>query len=428
MFSESAANFALALFAFSPALIAHFSLATTDAAGVLMIFVAAATVVRWRSRATTPGARLWPETLLLGLVLGVLLVSKYYTPPLFLLALAWVLTAPREEGNSFLRLNPLHWRWRAALLLCLVAFLVLWASFYFHLTRITLRDFSVRLDVPGHTAPLIEDFPFDWNARFSLPAVEYLAGIGAAVHHGIRGHRSYFLGEVSPTGGWKLYFPAVIFFKWPTVVLLLLLIAAGLFVTRRIPLARDSLVLFSFPVVFFIPAVMSKINIGDRHVLPAYPFVLLLLAGLWEAARRTDKKTLWCGLLALCGVLMAADTLRYAPDYLSWFNIFVEPEESWRLLADSSLDWGQGLLALRAWQQANPNEPIYLAYYGNVAPGVYGIRYTPLKPGERVRGTVVISAVHLAGRLLERQDDYQWLVAHRRVAVLNRTLHVFHLE
>jgi 4-amino-4-deoxy-L-arabinose transferase-like glycosyltransferase len=428
MFSEGAANFALALFAFSPALLAHFSLATTDAAGVLMIFVAAAAVVRWRRRAAAAGARLWPETILLGVALGVLLVSKYYTPPLFLLALAWVLTAPREEGKRFLMFNPLRWRWGAALLISLVAFVVVWGSFYFHVTQITLRDFTVRLDVPGHAAPLVEDFPFDWNAHFPLPAVEYLAGLGAAVHHGVRGHRSFFLGEVSPTGGWKLYFPAVILLKWPTVALVLLIVALVLLVARKIPLARDSLVLFSFPVVFFIPAVLSRINIGDRHILPAYPFALLLLAGVWEAARRAEKRKLWCALLALAAALMAADTLRYAPDYLSWFNIFVDEEESWRLLADSSLDWGQGLVALRAWQAAHPHEEIYLAYYGNVAPEVYDIRYTPLAPGQRVRGIVVVSAVHLAGRLLPDPRGYQWLLEHRRVALLNRTLHVFRIE
>ncbi|HWQ02918.1 MAG TPA: glycosyltransferase family 39 protein [Candidatus Nitrosotenuis sp.] len=428
MFSEGAANFALALFAFSPALIAHFSLATTDAAGVLMIFIAATAVVRWRKKAAAESKPLWPETLLLGVVLGVLLVSKYYTPPLFLLALVWMLTAPREGGEQFLILNPLRWHWRSALLVCVVAFLVVWGSFYFHLTHITLRDFTVRLDVPGHAAPLVEDFPFNWNAQFSLPAVEYLAGLGAAAAHTARGHRSYFLGEVSARGGWRLYFPVVIVLKWPSVALLLLLAALVLLARKKIPLARDTLVLFSFPVLFFIPAVLSKINIGDRHILPAYPFVLLLLAGVWEAARHAEKKKLWSVVLALSAVVMAADTLRYAPDYLSWFNIFVDKEESWRLLADSSLDWGQGLLALRAWQQAHPDEQIYLAYYGNVAPEVYDIRYTPLKPGESVRGIVVVSAVHLAGRLLQDQRGYRWLLEHRRVAVLNHTLHVFRIE
>ena len=46
-FSEAAANFSLALFAFTPALIAHFSLATTDGAATLMIFATAVAVRRW---------------------------------------------------------------------------------------------------------------------------------------------------------------------------------------------------------------------------------------------------------------------------------------------------------------------------------------------------------------------------------------------
>jgi hypothetical protein len=48
LFSPGAANFALALFAFSPALIAHFSLATTDGAATLTTFVAAVQLLRWR--------------------------------------------------------------------------------------------------------------------------------------------------------------------------------------------------------------------------------------------------------------------------------------------------------------------------------------------------------------------------------------------
>src|SRR5579864_9031492 len=41
MFSPAAANCSLALFAFSPSLIAHFSVVTTDGAATLLIFAAA---------------------------------------------------------------------------------------------------------------------------------------------------------------------------------------------------------------------------------------------------------------------------------------------------------------------------------------------------------------------------------------------------
>src|SRR5579884_2483468 len=84
-FSENAANLALALFAFSPALIAHYSLITTDGIGVLMIFATVVQLLRWRHRPTPA------QTALLGLIMGLLLLAKFYTPPMFLVALVWLL-------------------------------------------------------------------------------------------------------------------------------------------------------------------------------------------------------------------------------------------------------------------------------------------------------------------------------------------------
>jgi hypothetical protein len=49
VFSVGAANVAISLFAFSPSLIAHFSLVTTDGICTLMVFATAVQVLRWRS-------------------------------------------------------------------------------------------------------------------------------------------------------------------------------------------------------------------------------------------------------------------------------------------------------------------------------------------------------------------------------------------
>ena len=437
LYSEGAANFALALFAFSPALIAHFSVATTDAAGVLMTFAAPFAVRRWQRR---PASH--PETLRLGVVLALLLLAKFYTQALFLLALFWVLTTNKNQGAAnglAFNWRPKQWNWRSAVGLFGICFILVWAAYFFHVSRITMNEQNVRLEIPGYGHAVGEELPFSARATIYLPGVEYLAGFGAALDHNNRGHRSYFLGEVSKTGGWKLYFPTVILLKWPTIVLAMFLPTLALAFMRRYPWPRDAIVLYSFPVLFLLPAVTSKINIGDRHILPVYPFVLLLVAGLWHALvapgsafRNPASAVRWtkiCAImLVLLAALMVADTLRVAPDYLSWFNIFVEPEESWRLLADSSNDWGQGLLALHEYQRQHPEEMIYLAYYGNAAPEVYGIRYVPLREGERVRGTVVISTVHLAGRLLQDPDAYKWLLQHKRKAFLNHSLYVFEVE
>ena len=100
LFSEGAANVALALFAFTPSLIAHYSVATTDGIGTLFIFLVAYQLVRWRHKPS------WLETALLGLALGGLLLAKFYAPPLVLLALVLMLLLKPESRA----LRPRQWK------------------------------------------------------------------------------------------------------------------------------------------------------------------------------------------------------------------------------------------------------------------------------------------------------------------------------
>ena len=50
LFSEGAANVAITLFAFTPSLIANYSVVTTDGIGTLFIFLVAFQLVRWRNQ------------------------------------------------------------------------------------------------------------------------------------------------------------------------------------------------------------------------------------------------------------------------------------------------------------------------------------------------------------------------------------------
>ena len=61
LFSEGAANVALALFAFTPSLIANFSVTTTDGIGALFVFLTACQIVLWRRNPSRT------QTVLMGL-------------------------------------------------------------------------------------------------------------------------------------------------------------------------------------------------------------------------------------------------------------------------------------------------------------------------------------------------------------------------
>ena len=105
LFSEGAANVSLALFAFTPSLIAHYSVVTTDGIGTLFIFLVAFQLVRWRRQPS------WLQTAFMGLALGGLLLAKFYAPPLVLLALLLMLVL-QPEGVSW---RPSQWNWKPTL-------------------------------------------------------------------------------------------------------------------------------------------------------------------------------------------------------------------------------------------------------------------------------------------------------------------------
>ncbi len=214
----------------------------------------------------------------------------------------------------------------------------------------------------------------------------------------------------------------MILLKWPTVVLVRVLAAAWLSLQRRIALPAQLKIMLLFTAVFLILAVFSHVNTGDRHILPVYPFLLLLCAALWQPG---ESRCAIRVLLVAAVVLNSIDCLRFAPDYLSYFTPFVRADQSYEFLSDSNVDWGQGLLALRDYERKHPDEQIHLAYFGSVNPSLYGIREIALPEGEKAGGTVVIGASMLSGEHLRSPRAYLWGLKFPRVAILDDSLYVF---
>ncbi len=416
LFSEQTANITLAFAVLSPELIAHFSLATIDGIGCLCIF---ASVLQWMRYWRNPSRA---QAVLLGLILGLLLLAKFNSPPLFAITLFLVLVlAPGE-----LRLNPKGLQFKRCAAVLLLACLVVWSGYFFHISKVTFADQMVTLHFPGYTKLLQYEMPtLKSPISIFIPACEWLTGLGMVVAHNMEGHRSFFLGQYS-TSGWKLYFPVAMLLKWPLIILIMG--TAGLLVAicRRVAAWRDLLLMSVFPAVYLLFAITAHINIGVRHVLPLYPFLLLFAGALVEWVRRGPwdwRKTRFIFVLLL--LAQASDIARYAPDYLSYFTVLVKPTNTWRLLSISNTDWGQGFVALRRFQDEHPNEPIHLAYVGEVDPAFYGIRYTRLKESDHPTGLVVVSATHLSGELLKNHFAYRWLLQYPLKTVLDHTLYVF---
>lgn len=123
------------------------------------------------------------------------------------------------------------------------------------------------------------------------------------------------------------------------------------------------------------------IYLGLRHLmLPIVLFSILgaALARLPDLTRpggqRAGRPPIAAFAVPLFLLLAAVEGARVAPWHLSYQNPITPPG-----LAFVDGDWGQGLLALKEWEDRHsPDEPILLAYGGISRPEDYGVRYRGL--------------------------------------------------
>src|ERR1700687_1879199 len=193
LFSRTAANFALALYAFSPSLIAHFSIAATDGAATLFIFATAWALVQWRQR---PG---WERTAGLGFLSGLMLFAQFFTAPMFVLSLLWMRLLGAEKTMQ----APRRWNWSKTAAALLLALFVVWAGYFFHVSHLSVRDGTLIATFPNWNAPIVKPVRGDRNYSLPIPAGEYIEGFRELVRHNRQGQPAFFLGQASTHGGWK---------------------------------------------------------------------------------------------------------------------------------------------------------------------------------------------------------------------------------
>ncbi|MDD5657089.1 MAG: hypothetical protein PHF00_07530, partial [Elusimicrobia bacterium] len=191
---------------------------------------------------------------------------------------------------------------------------------------------------------------------------------------------------------------------------------------------------------FFLLACASKTQIGYRHILPVYPFLVVLGgcggAWLWRLGWKRGRPA----ALALAAWLPVS-VARAHPHYLAYFNELTGgPAEGYRALIDSNLDWGQGLKPLARSLAAMGNPPIYLSYFGVADPSYFGIRYLPVATvsnAERREGVVppgdgdpvllAVSATNLQAAYFADHSLFDWLKPLRPRLVAGHSIFLYDL-
>jgi hypothetical protein len=231
------------------------------------------------------------------------------------------------------------------------------------------------------------------------------------------------------SGGWWYYFPVAFSVKSPAATLALLLVAFWLAAGRwkRWREAPLEVYVLAVPLLLFLGFTMgSKINIGIRHLLPAYP--LLFISGSVVLARWKWRFSLPMTLLLVAA--LAVESLSIYPHYTAFFNVLVGgPESGPNYLVDSNLDWGQDVKKLKAWMESHGVGELCLAYFGTAAPSIYGIRFRDIilmKDAEReTRGCVVAVSATLRQEVYVPEKMFAWLGGETPIARIGYSIYVY---
>jgi 4-amino-4-deoxy-L-arabinose transferase-like glycosyltransferase len=222
------------------------------------------------------------------------------------------------------------------------------------------------------------------------------------IGHADSGQSSFLLGETSTTGWWY-YFPTLIFLKTPVPALIL--VGFGLYFVvryRSSNLLAGAMLLAAG--VFLGVAMLSKANLGIRHIMPIVP-LLFIITG-YALTQMPKFKYLFMVLFAW----MAISFIISYPYYLNYYNEFAGGSyNGYKIAADSNTDWGQDLKRIADYIHENNLSNVYLEYNWN---GVSSLDYylgkgnykqlSSWTPGEK--GYAIIGASAYDG-----SPEYQFL-------------------
>ncbi|TDC57519.1 phospholipid carrier-dependent glycosyltransferase [Actinomadura sp. KC345] len=366
---------ALALYAFSPDVIAHGSLATLDVP--MAGFLLTAVWLLWRAR-RRPRLYLPPAGAALGAAVATKMSALAAVPVLLGLVALSVWASGRARG-------PVPTR--RLLVLCVVsaagvavvAVAVVWASYL-------AVDPRLRWTAPGDVPPVggLRGLATGW-----LPFPEaFRDGMRVQFAFEDRQWTGFLFGRVYLGSLWY-YLPAALLVKTPLGMLALW--AAGITALLGLSRLRPAAPYVLAPGAVLLAAAMTGArDLGVRYAM----FIPIFLAV--AAAGATLVRWRWAQVAAGALVLLVAvSSLRAAPYYLPYSNeAFGGPPKTHLHLHDSNADWGQELGALAdRLRDRYPGEKVWLAYKGSGVPSYYGIEASdPLlvPPGE-VHGLLVVS-------------------------------------
>jgi 4-amino-4-deoxy-L-arabinose transferase-like glycosyltransferase len=388
MFGDVAAVIALLLFVFEPNVLANGALVTTDMAISATLFGAVYAFYRYTRRPTA--RRLLVCAIAAGLVLCVKHSGLVIFPLLVLLAIATLLLPRATSEDSVLipRRKEAVRLGGALLVIAAVAFTMLWSVYGF---RYAARPGGAAMTPPTDIflttlhRPIQADL-IGFSERHHLLPESYLYGLTDVAVLTNEGRSAFVFGRLYPAGKW-FYFPSTFLIKSTLGFLLLLVLALSTTQLWRRDRMREFVFMLLPAALYFAIAVFSHFDIGHRHVLPIYAFLIVITAA--GAAVLLRRSRAWAVVVVVLLCWHVVSSVRAYPAYLAYSNeIWGGPQHTWEVLTDSNAGWESGLKTMQQYIRLHNIQSCWLAYSGPVDLSYF---HMPCKPLPTFFSTVLRS-------------------------------------
>jgi len=421
MYGFAAAVAAAALAVFSPNLIAHSSLATLDLSATVSFFGASIAFLLYLRR---PG---WHTAIAAGLTAGIAMLTKYtnaiIVPVFFLMAIAdfsWTRVSSEADRNRAPGNVGIFARAAHILIMGLAALLVINADYGFSGSFMPLGELNFRSAFFSNIAASVPDLPL-------LLPKWYLEGIDSQLFMKDFQYHAYFMMGKTSGSGWSSYFILNWLLKETGGAVLLVVLTTVGFIFAR-PRKTEFLLAIPPLCIFLFFSFVARVDLGFRYILPAIPFIYLLIARNFSSS--IPKPAYVVPAAVILVAWHAVSSLLAAPYNLAYFNVFAGgPDRGSRYFLESNYDWGQNLIALKNYVKMEEPGKIYVYNYGLVPPQAYGVdaEWLPCRPD---KGTIAISPNYVYGinPFEDRPEDcFENLRGREPDARVGHSLFIYHL-
>jgi hypothetical protein len=483
LYGPAAGHVFLALWCFSPFVLAWGATMCPDAVAGALGVAAIFSLRRWLKKPH------WTQAAVAGVCLGLLPLAKLTWLIAFALwPLIWFLwTFPMWLTKADRRSLPLPpCRQLAAVLL--LGLYTLNTGYLFDGTFRQLGQYVFRSELfrgrevsGGQQAAALENrFAGTWIGAVPVPLpADFVQGIDTQRYDFERGLPSYLRGQWADHGWWYYYLYALAL-KEPLGTWCLLALAIGATILGRGYSAgwRDEmLVLLPFLMLFAFVSSQTGFSIHSRYILPALPFLFVWtskVGRVFEMRPLNGTRLATAATVATALTWSVGSSLSVYPHSLSYFNelaavlptpfdasyprpidstdeqggplstlrevIGAGPRNGPRHLLDSNIDCGQDLFYLEDWCQSHPEaRPIQVAYFGSYPLGHTKIKSSgapPPGPDRENLGDKTDSAgfgplpgwyAVSVNEIYDRSPRYRYFLNFKPVAMAGYSIYIYHI-